>query len=549
MLRRRWYGLLVAGKIVDGLRNTVAPSAKHLPPQTERSEPEMPCHGQFRRIQLRRIGIVGISRERMLEFRVFFQVDPDLIAALGNCPVAPATAQLHIELLPGIPGSDSEGGGQLHVADQVIVVLVGLLAHHIADASEQRHGIVPSQKTGNLEFRIHSSKHYQLMDGFNENSNEQQAQQPMGCLHRFSKTIKVVIIGGLILLLMIPMFMIENLISERGRTQEEAINEVSEKWSLAQTVTGPYLNIQYPVVTENNGEKKVSIKDLILFPDELLINGQLKTEILKRSLYEVNVYQSELTLKGSFSSEELIKSRIDMGQLQFDRAAICLNLTDMRGISEQISITFGDSVYVFEPGMDNRGIDNTGVHAIADLSELKNNKKLPYEVKIKLKGSQSINFIPLGKTTRVDLKANWNTPSFTGSYLPNNRDITEKEFSAQWQVLNLNRNYSQVMIDYTNFNIKNIDNSSFGVNFKIPVEQYQQSMRSAKYAILIILLTFGVIFFTEIMNKTRIHALQYLLVGLALCLFYSLLLSFSEHIGFNPAYLLSADIALLSTER
>ena len=135
------------------------------------------------------------------------------------------------------------------------------------------------------------------MDAFNENSNEQQAQQPMGCLHRFSKTIKVVIIGLLILLLMIPMFMIENLISERGRTQEEAIDEVSEKWSLAQTITGPYLNLQYPVVTENNGEKKVSIKDLILFPDELTINGQLKTEILKRSIYEVNVYQSELTLK------------------------------------------------------------------------------------------------------------------------------------------------------------------------------------------------------------------------------------------------------------
>ena len=179
------------------------------------------------------------------------------------------------------------------------------------------------------------------MDGFNENSNEQQAQQPMGCLHRFSKTIKVVIIGGLILLLMIPMFMIENLISERGRTQEEAINEVSEKWSLAQTVTGPYLNIQYPVVTENNGEKKVSIKDLILFPDELLINGQLKTEILKRSLYEVNVYQSELTLKGSFSSEELIKSRIDMGQLQFDRAANFMKLNHIRCIIEQIIINLG----------------------------------------------------------------------------------------------------------------------------------------------------------------------------------------------------------------
>ena len=225
------------------------------------------------------------------------------------------------------------------------------------------------------------------MDGFNEKSTEQvQEQQPLGCLRRFSKTIKVIIIGGLIILLMIPMFMIEDLISERGRTQEEAINEVSEKWSLAQTITGPYLNIQYPVTTENNGEKKISIKDLFLFPDELLVNGQLKTEILKRSIYEVNVYQSELTLKGLFSPEELIKSRVDMEQLQFDRAAICLNLTDMRGISEQISITLGDSVYVFEPGMDNRGTGATGVHAITDLSDLKKNKKLPYEIKIKLKG-------------------------------------------------------------------------------------------------------------------------------------------------------------------
>lgn len=385
------------------------------------------------------------------------------------------------------------------------------------------------------------------MDDFNENLNENLSEQakPIGCFHRFTKTIKILIIGLLILLLMIPMFMIENLIKERGRTQEEAIDEVSQKWSLAQTISGPYLNLQYPVITELNGEKKETIKNLILFPDELLIDGQLKTEILKRSSYEVNVYQSELTLKGSFSSEELIKSRVDMNRIQFDRAALCLNLTDMRGISEQVSITMGDSVYVFEPGMDNRGIDNIGVHAIADLSALQTNKKIPYEIKVRLKGSQSINFTPLGKTTRVNLKADWNSPSFTGNYLPSTREITEKDFSAQWQVLNLNRNYSQVLTDYSNANLHDIANSSFGVNFKIPVEQYQQSMRSAKYAILIILLTFGVIFFTEIMNKTRIHALQYLLVGLALCLFYSLLLSFAEHIGFNPAYLLSAALTIM----
>ena len=173
------------------------------------------------------------------------------------------------------------------------------------------------------------------MDGFNEKSTEQvQEQQPLGCLRRFSKTIKVIIIGGLIILLMIPMFMIEDLISERGRTQEEAINEVSEKWSLAQTITGPYLNIQYPVTTENNGEKKVSIKDLFLFPDELLVNGQLKTEILKRSIYEVNVYQSELTLKGSFSPEELIKSRQNI--MQTVTHDLRSPLTAIRGNAELI---------------------------------------------------------------------------------------------------------------------------------------------------------------------------------------------------------------------
>ena len=257
-----------------------------------------------------------------------------------------------------------------------------------------------------------------------------QEQQPLGCLRRFSRTMfqrthpATHLSEDASVLLMIPMFMIEgSFISERGRTQEEAINEVSEKSSLC---PNHYRSLsEYPVYTVTtagtNGEKKrYQIKDLLLC-FRTSFSGQwtiAETEILKRSIYEVNVYQSELTLKGLFSPEELIKSRVDMEQLQFDRAAICLNLTDMRGISEQISITLGDSVYVFEPGMDNRGIGATGVHAITDLSDLKKNKKLPYEIKIKLKGSQSINFIPLGKTTRVDSKRTGILQVLPGNYLP-----------------------------------------------------------------------------------------------------------------------------------
>ena len=389
------------------------------------------------------------------------------------------------------------------------------------------------------------------MDNLNDNLNEdfngdlaenlnETRKQASGCLRRFSKSIKAVVIAFLILLLLIPMFMIEDM-----RTQTDAIAEVGQKWSLAQTITGPYINLKYPITQEDNGTKKVTMGNVTLLPDELSIDGQLSTEILRRGIYKVNVYQSELVIKGFFSSEELRKSNVDMDVLQYQRAAICLNLTDMRGLSEQVSITLNDSVYMFEPGMDGRGIESMGVHAIVDLSALKDDRKLPYEMKIKLKGSQSIYFTPLGKTTRVALKANWNTPSFDGNYLPEKREITEKDFSAQWQVLNLNRNYPQVFINYQNASIKDIQNSNFGVNLKMPVEQYQQSMRSTKYAILIILLTFTVIFFTEIMEKTRIHALQYLLVGLALCLFYSLLLSMSEHIGFSMAYLVASVLTIM----
>ncbi|SHJ24103.1 cell envelope integrity protein CreD [Bacteroides stercorirosoris] len=395
----------------------------------------------------------------------------------------------------------------------------------------------------NLNENLNDNLNDDFSDHLNEGLNETK-RQASGCLHRFSKSIKVVVIAFLVLLLLIPMFMIEDMISERGRTQTDAIAEVGQKWSLAQTITGPYINLKYPITHEDNGVKKVSMGDVTLLPDELSVDGQLHTEILRRGIYKVNVYQSELVIKGFFSSEELLKNNVDMDALLYNRAAVCLNLTDMRGLSEQVSITLNDSVYMFEPGMDGRGIDNMGVHAIVDLSALKEGKKLPYEMKIKLKGSQSINFTPLGKTTKVNLKANWNTPSFDGNYLPEKREITETDFSAQWQVLNLNRNYPQVLVNYQNASIKDIQNSNFGVNLKMPVEQYQQSMRSTKYAILVILLTFMVIFFTEILEKTRIHALQYLLVGLALCLFYSLLLSMSEHIGFGMAYLVASALTI-----
>lgn len=339
--------------------------------------------------------------------------------------------------------------------------------------------------------------------------------------------------------------MIEDLIRERNRTENQAVDEVSQKWSGQQTIIGPYLNFDYIITNKSIVEGKETIttetKNLTLLPDELIIDGNLITEIRKRGIYEVNVYQSVLTLKGSFSPEELNKKGIDMGNIRFTDVTLCLGIADMRGISEQVQVTLGDSVYSFESGMNGKEIGYSGVSKIIDVPELEK-QTIPYEISLKLKGSQSMFFIPIGKTTKIKMHANWGTPSFDGSYLPESHNITEDGFTAQWQVLNLNRNYPQSIMNFSNS--KDIKESKFGVNLRVPVEQYQQSMRTAKYAILIILLTFAVIFFVEIMDKKRIHVLQYLLIGLGLCLFYSLLLSMSEQMNFTLAYIISSVLTI-----
>jgi len=154
-----------------------------------------------------------------------------------------------------------------------------------------------------------------------------------------------------------------------------------------------------------------------------------------------------------------------------------------------------------------------------------------FNIDLDLRGSQSLNFVPLGRATRVDLTSDWPHPSFNGAFLPDH-DITEEGFSATWKVLDLNRNFPQAWKG----NRDGIYDSSFGFELFMPNDHYQQSMRSAKYAILFISLTFMVFFFLETINKKRIHPIQYILVGLALSIFFVLLLSLAEFIGFNAAY-------------
>ena len=179
------------------------------------------------------------------------------------------------------------------------------------------------------------------------------------------------------------------------------------------------------------------------------------------------------------------------------------------------------------------------------LLDVPNGKETSFAITIKMKGSKQIRFIPVGQETDVNINSDWKTANFIGEYLPHNSDkITEEGFNAKWKILDINRPFSQ---HYFN-GIPNLNNYAFGVNFLIPVDEYQKSERSAKYGFLVIGLTFLIFFLIQSMSKINIHPFQYLMIGIALTMFYTLLISISEHSSYLKAYLIAgASVVTLIT--
>jgi inner membrane protein len=356
--------------------------------------------------------------------------------------------------------------------------------------------------------------------------------------------VKVGTIILIALLLLIPAAMIQNLIGEREHNYNETIREVSSKWSEEQTLIGPFISIPYYRLVEqsSDNETKVSkIKAYIhLLPEQLKITGTISPEKRYRSIYEVVVYKSELEISGNFASLRLSELDIPQQNIQFDKAFITLGLNDLRGIDQEIILNLNDERLSFNPGVLSNDVVESGVHALVNLNP-DSTQNIDFSFKLSLKGSQKLYFTPLGKVTDIDITSSWVNPSFNGAFLPDPRDVSEDGFSAQWNVLHLNRNYPQQWTG-SSYSVKE---SSFGVDLLLPVDNYQKTYRTARYAILFIGFTFLVFFFIEVLKKVFIHPVQYILVGIALVVFFTLLLSISEYLRFNHAYLVSA-IATLS---
>lgn len=355
---------------------------------------------------------------------------------------------------------------------------------------------------------------------------------------RQATTIKGVLIFILMLVLLIPTAMIDGLISERQGRQQEAVAEVSSKWGQSQTLSGPVLVLPYQTLERSADGKEMirEIKYAYFLPDELTVNGQVNPEKRHRGIFDVVLYSSKIILEGSFSKPETEKLIPAGAIVQWEKATLAFGIPDLRGLEDQVTLQWNGQPSVFEPGIPVPGVAESGIHVPLTLDA---NTTEPHRFRIEaaLKGSGSLFFTPLGKVTSIKLTSPWPDPSFTGAFLPDEKTITASGFEASWKVLNLNRNYPQQWISDQNINF---DNSAFGVDFILPVDNYQKSTRSVKYAILFIALTFLTVFFVEMGQSRRVHPFQYALIGLALVIFYTLLVAISEHTSFNSAYFISA---------
>lgn len=358
---------------------------------------------------------------------------------------------------------------------------------------------------------------------------------------RDSYTLKAAGIGLLILILLVPVAMIRSVINDRQAIGWQARQEIMRSWGNPQTIGGPILVLPYELVRVTQyGERIGEEGQLQILPEYLSVDAELVPELRYRGLHKVPVYTAKMVISGSFASPDWSGLGIDSAELQWDRAAVAVSLSDPRSIRNAPILDIDGSRTRFSSA-GNR-ITGLPPQIVAPLShygdQAGRSSAMSFSLTFDVGGTDSIRYLPLGDTTTVSMRSSWPSPSFAGGYLPESRDISESGFTAEWRVSSFGRPLPSRWIGELS-NVQINDLSALGVDLFVPVGLYQLSDRATKYAIMFIGLTFVACFLFEVLAGLRLHPLQYLLVGFGNAIFYLLLLSLAEHVGFGVAYLLS----------
>lgn len=363
---------------------------------------------------------------------------------------------------------------------------------------------------------------------------------------------KPVIIGFIALILLIPLQLISEKISERSLYLSEAKRSVSESWTGGQTIMGPLVVIPYDVEHHDKVWDKDKNQETIkirkesklkyILPESVSIVASVTVSNRYKGIYKVPVYTTLLNLSGVIDRQIFQKS-LDEIELQgnpvtIGRPYFTTNISDPRGINTISRLTWLDKELIFLPGSQIRENTN-GIHAHLPVENLPNSIGVPFSFQLELRGMEELSFSPIGNEVKVKVSSSWQHPEFVGNFLPVSRTIDETGYQAEWLVSSFASNIAEKVQQCEQGNCSGLLASSFGVKHIEPVDVYLQSERSVKYGLLFIGLSFVAFFIFEVLKKLPIHAIQYTLVGFAIAIFYMLLVSLSEHIAFWMAYFIS----------
>lgn len=351
---------------------------------------------------------------------------------------------------------------------------------------------------------------------------------------------KAIVTGLLIMIMLIPMIFVSNLVQERQQRRKEVEKDVSSKWAAPQTISGPYLYVPYKkMITGSTGKTSYTSGYFFILPEQLAINGNIDTEERKRSIYKVLLYKTKVMTSGHF--QVAIPTNVAPEEIQWNEIKLCKGISDFKGIEQKIDLQFNQTKPVLLPGLPNTDIDSNGLSVRVLLNATDIGKTLPFHTQMALRGSGQLHFMPLAGNSSFALQSKWTSPSFDGNTLPASRKVNTEGFLANWSFNNANLPFTTVLTD-----AKVIAKSmAFGVSLLQPGDEYAQTDRCSKYAILLIGLSFALFFIIEIMQKKPVHPVQYVLVGLALVIFYTLLLSISEITSFDLAYFIASSATIL----
>jgi len=308
-----------------------------------------------------------------------------------------------------------------------------------------------------------------------------------------SITVRMLVVGFILLMLMIPLGFVKDLIYERGFRQQEVIEEINGKWGNRVTLYGPILKVPYRTFKQEkvlNPETKVYItkEEEVLhtayfMPEELNISSQVDTEVLYRGIYESVVYSTQLQLQGRFKGFDFSSEEIPDKDIMWDKASLILRTSNLKGIRTEVNLTLDTTEYALKPRFDNQFISTLESGFVKGLSGFKE-KELGFDLAMEMNGSQSLRFVPIGKLTTTKMTSDWPAPSFSGEFLPDDesKKIGPDGFEADWKILEINRQFGQQFFDH----LPDLSSFAYGTDLIVPIDDYQKTERAVNTGLALI---------------------------------------------------------------